>query len=129
MTQSQNKTRPTSGPWVIKKIPTDLNKGYGYGVGPKFAWWVAATCNTVDDAQEANARLIAAAGTSATACYALGYDGTKCVENVADIVRLLEDALLTLQCDADGCKMLPTIHAIKTARIKSIENILSNLKN
>ncbi len=133
MNQSQNKTRPTSGPWQFG-LTGSVMRGYSQShaivappakdqTGRQLISGCFCDIKGGEDEAEANARLIAAAGTSASTCYASGYDGTKCVENVAEIVKELSQLY-------DEAMAVQEMHGnVSSGALRQTRDLLSNLKN
>ncbi len=120
MTQSQNKTRPTSGVAIVQPIEGEpVFQSLSVKVGDDYSIRMTDLCHVhATPTDRANAKLIANAFNSATACYSLGYDGTKCVENVAEIIKALSDVERHLTF---GINPLQDVEILR--------DLLSNLKN
>ncbi len=119
----ENKIRPTSGPWRVEGHNGNQEP---FVVCDCLIATVHHECVKPQDELDANARLIAAAGTSASACYALGLDGTKCVENVGEIVTTLERLLVSW--DKFAPANVVTVSGEPT-NAESARDLLSKLKN
>ena len=116
--------KPTPGPWAAED---DSGKGYRFAIRhhlkdrPNAAYRIATVYDlaSADEPQtetQANAALIAAAGTAAHACEERGYDGMACVEALAELLNALakaRDALdLTAQWAAEDLKLKGTAQGL-----------------
>lgn len=94
--------KPTSGPWKLLKGGDVGQAEFGashtgdyvavFGANDEPICSSGDKCYEPHPVSEANAHLIASAGTSASQCEAMGYDGIKCVEKVGEMVKAIEMA-------------------------------------
>ncbi len=99
-----NKIKATSGPWSVWP-----HTEYGLVTDDALGRHIATISGGTHE-YRANAVLIAAAGTSATQCESLGYDGVKCVEGVGELLKVLKDLLKLDELDFGDESLLDATH-------------------